>query len=96
MIDDSYYGFTVLLDNPVRLQAGETYTIEANYHGVCHYYYGEYGIHSITADDVIITFTDNKYVVSSPSSLSGQFPSLLLNFNHDKKLNTQAIKINSS
>jgi cytochrome c biogenesis protein ResB len=23
MIDDSYYGFTVLLDNPVRLQAGE-------------------------------------------------------------------------
>jgi cytochrome c biogenesis protein ResB len=87
MIDDSYYGFTVLVDNPVRLEAGKTYTIEANYDSNCSSYnYGYEGIKEIQVDDVMITFMDNKDPnASSPSSLSGQFPSLLLNFNHDKK-----------
>jgi hypothetical protein len=60
-----------LLDNPVRLEAGKTYTIEANYNSICFYYYGYDGIHSITADDVVISFTDNENVKFSPSSISG-------------------------
>ena len=77
MIDDLYYGFTVNLDKPVRLDPGVVYTVAAQIDGPMSYSGGS-GIPTITVHDLTITYKSLLKSNNCTSVECGQFPTLVL------------------
>jgi len=78
MIDGLYYGFTVTLDKPVRLDPGIVYNIQAQIKGPnsCS---GDAGRSVVSAgNDITITYQNASHSPNGTSHIIGQFPSLVL------------------
>ncbi|XP_031566551.1 BTB/POZ domain-containing protein 1-like [Actinia tenebrosa] len=73
---DGYYGFTILLDEPVPLDPDVVYTIEATISGP-NFYHGKQGKTTIAFEDMVITYLDSRVPTCRTSSQEGQYPSLL-------------------
>lgn len=79
MIDDLYYGFTVYLEETVRLQKSVFYTVEANITGPPSVF-GDLGDHVVVVEkDTTITYKNSSLHSFGTTVTSGQFPTLIFN-----------------
>ena len=76
MIDGLYYGYTIKLDKPVKLEPGRKYTVEAEIAGP-HSYYGEDGVATVQCGDLVVTYSNFRRASNGTSTKNGQFPTFV-------------------
>ncbi|KAK3710129.1 hypothetical protein QZH41_001609 [Actinostola sp. cb2023] len=81
MIDDLYYGFTVTLGKPVKLDPSVVYTVEATICGPPSYFGESDKEFEVVADGEHITckiiYQESSKSINSTSVIRGQFPTLI-------------------
>ena len=76
MIDGLYYGYTIKLDKPVKLEPGRTYTVEVKIAGP-RSYHGEDGVATVQCEDLVVTYSDSGKSPNGTSTKHGQLPTFV-------------------
>ena len=73
----SYYGFNVFFDNPVAIERGVRYHLDASISGSANPWFGHNGQPSVVCSGVKFDFQKSYYYSNETTVEQGQFPGLL-------------------
>ena len=73
---NNYYGFDVMFDPPIRLEAHESYRLVSLIKGPSSWYGGE-GVKSFESRGVLVNFMKSVESANNTSETSGQFPAFI-------------------